>query len=158
MDKYAVIWTKATGAPVKLADMTLTPRELRVSKTQSAIDTGVPGVSLLHDFSNTAQLEYLRTENHHLPPQLAALLPPNDSSNPQRRILATLLERSIDVRGMPIIEKDWHMLLFAGHGGIGHLDVFRNDEAASHYYQASHDVQRKPLSGSSLLSAALLKR
>lgn len=106
MDKYGVIWTRANGMPVKIADMTLTPKELRIAKTQTALDSHVPGVSLLHDLSHLSQIEYLRTENNHLPPQLAALLPPNDINNPQRRILAALLERNINVRGMPIIERD----------------------------------------------------
>ncbi|MDP2433059.1 MAG: hypothetical protein Q8O33_13670, partial [Pseudomonadota bacterium] len=122
MDRYGVIWTRATGTPVKIADMTLTPRELRIAKTQAATEGNVPGVSLLHDLSRIPQIEYLRTENHQLPPQLAALLPPNDAHNPQRRILAALLERGVDVRGMPLLEKDWHMLMFAGRNGAPGFD------------------------------------
>ncbi|MDO9227894.1 MAG: HipA domain-containing protein [Pseudomonadota bacterium] len=150
MDRYGVIWTRATGTPVKIADMTLTPRELRITKTQAATDGNVPGVSLLHDVSRIPQIEYLRTEHHQLPPQLAALLPPNDVHNPQRRILAALLERIVNVRGMPLLEKDWHMLMFAGRNGAGHLDVFENDEAAGRHYQGNAIAQTKPLSGSSL--------
>lgn len=150
MDRYGVIWTRAAGAPAKLADMTLTPRELRIAKTQAATAQGLQGVSLLHDRAGLSQVEYLRTENHQLPPQLAALLPPNDPFNPQRRILAALLERSVDVRGMPILEKDWHMLQFAGRNGAGHLDVFESDTAAERYYQGRADVQQKSLSGSGI--------
>jgi alcohol dehydrogenase len=34
-------------------------------------------------------------------------------------ILSKLLSRHIDTRGMPIIEQEWEMLLFAGRNGIG---------------------------------------
>jgi serine/threonine-protein kinase HipA len=150
MDKYGVIWTRATGEPEKIADMVLTSSQLRITKTNSSIDKGVPGISLLHDISKINQLVYLRTESNHLPPQLAALLPPGDPKNPQRRILSSLLERSINVRGMPIIERDWHMLMFAGHNGIGHLDVFQNDDAATLFYQRAPLSAKKSISGSSI--------
>lgn len=150
MDKFGVIWTTATGQPEKIADMVLTPKQLRITKTNHAVELNIPGVSLLHDISRVPQIEYFRTENNHLPPQLAALLPPNDPKNPQRRILAALLERRVNVRGMSIMEKDWHMLLFAGHNGTGHIDVFANDESASLFYKNTATTQQKQLSGSSI--------
>lgn len=134
MDKHAVIWTRAGGSPIKLANMTLTDSELRITKTEEAIEANIPFVSVLHDIAGERTLVHRRTENNALPPQLQALLPPANPGNPQRKILATLLERKINVRGLPIIEKDWHMLLFAGRNGIGHLDVFASDLEADAYY------------------------
>jgi serine/threonine-protein kinase HipA len=135
MDKYGVIWTRVTGQPLKLAEMVLTPSELRITKTTEAIQLGLPGVSILHDKMNQATIIFHRTQNSSLPPQLKALMPPR-TNNPQYAILSKLLERHINVRGMPIIEQEWEMLLFAGRDAIGHLDVFKSDKEAERYYSA----------------------
>lgn len=150
MDKFGVIWTRVRGVPEKLADMVLTARELRITKTQSAIDRRLPGISVLHDLAGNHQINYRRSEYHNLPPQLASLLPSSDPGNPQRKVLSLLLDRKMEVRGMPVIERDWHMLLFAGHNGIGHIDVFASDEAAGQFYRNRDRVPEKPLSGSSV--------
>jgi serine/threonine-protein kinase HipA len=153
MDHYAVIWTQAAGAPQKLADMVLTPDELRVTKTPDAIAQGMPGLSLLHDKAGMAQAVYARSASHHLPSQLEALLPPRDHTNPQRRILAALLDRRLNTRGMQLIEQEWHMLMLAGRNGLGHLDVFRSDDHAREWYASGTDPHATGLAGSALWSA-----
>lgn len=135
MDRFAVIWTLAAGAPMKLADMVLTPSELRIAKTAEAIAQNVPGPSMVHDRVGEPVISYHRDQYRHLPPQLEALLPPANRDNPQRIILTKLLARRVETRGMPIIEQEWEMLLFAGRGGVGHLDVFRSDAEAETYYR-----------------------
>ncbi|HSG22013.1 MAG TPA: HipA domain-containing protein [Azonexus sp.] len=132
MDKFGVIWTRYGGQPCKLADMVLTPSELRITKHPDAV--GLPGPSLIHDKLGISTIEYKRDQWRHLPPQLEALLPPSNRDNPQRVILSKLLSRHIDTRGMPIIEQEWEMLLFAGRNGIGHLDVFPSDQIAERIY------------------------
>lgn len=149
-DRHAVIWTRALGAPAKLADMVLTDTELRVAKTERAIADGVPGISLLHDSGKQPQFVHRRGEGRPLPPQLEALLPPPDFMNPQRRILSSLLARRIDVRGMHPVEQQWHLLVFAGRNGIGHIDVFANDEDAAIYYARRGSLAARPATGSAL--------
>lgn len=153
MDHYAAIWTLAGGSPQKLADMVLTASELRVTKTPEAIALNLPGLSLLHDKAGLAQVVYARSASHHLPPQLEALLPPRDHTNPQRRILAALLDRTLNTRGMPVIEQEWHMLMLAGRNGLGHLDVFRSDDQARDAYAAGANQRASGLNGSALWSA-----
>lgn len=136
--------------PEKLADMVLTDTELRVTKTNSAVELNLPGISLLHDLADDALFVYKRLESNALPPQLAALLPPPDSSNPQRRILLALLDRHKNIRGMPSAQQQWEMLLFAGRNGIGHLDVFESDEFANRYYAARAAIDLRTAGGSDL--------
>jgi len=152
MDKYGVLWTRYSGSPVKLAEMTLTPSELRVTKTKEAINLGLPGISLVHDKLNHPTMVFPRTPTSNLPPQLRVLMPPRNN-NPQYVILSKLLERRINIRGMPIIDQEWEMLLFAGRNGIGHVDAFKSDQDAERYYLIP---SRKDLSkeGSSALWAA----
>lgn len=135
MDKFGVLWTRYGGTARKLADMVLTPKELRITKHPEAIAAKLPGVSLLHDKLGISTVVYQRDQWHHLPPQLEALLPPAQRDNPQRVILSHLLARQQEIRGLPVVEQEWAMLLFAGRNGIGHLEAFANDEQATHYYQ-----------------------
>jgi serine/threonine-protein kinase HipA len=140
MDRYAVLWTRAMGQPKKLADMLLNDQQLRITKTDEAMEQGIPGMSMLHDLARQQHIIYERAETHRLPPQLQALLPPRDNNNPQRLILGKSLAREINVAGMKPLDQEWHMLTFAGHGGIGHLDVFKTDELARQYYYAQPDM------------------
>ena len=137
MDRYAVIWTRVMGQPTKPANMLLNEQQLRITKTDEAMAQGIPGVSMLHDLARQQQIVYARGDAHRLPPQLQALLPPRDHNNPQRLILNRLLSREANVAGMKPLDQEWHMLTFAGHGGIGHLDVFKTDELAEEYYAQS---------------------
>ena len=134
MDRFAVIWTLATGAPMKLADMVLTSSELRITKTAEALARKVPGPSMIHDRVGAPVLRYHRDQYRHLPPQLEALLPPAHRDNPQRVLLTRLLARKVETRGLPVLEQEWEMLLVAGRGGVGHLDVFGSDAEAARYY------------------------
>ena len=122
------------GQPKKLANMLLNDQQLRITKTDDAMQEGIPGTSMLHDLAGQQQIVYQRHDSHHLPPQLQALLPPRHNNNPQRLILGKLLAREINVAGMKPLDQEWHMLTFAGHGGIGHLDVFKTDALAQKYY------------------------
>jgi serine/threonine-protein kinase HipA len=154
MDRYAVIWTRAGDHPAKLADMVLTSTELRVTKTDEAIDRALPGVSLLHDLAGQAQFSYARSEGRPLPPQLEILLPPPDHANPQRRILLALMDQHrIELRGLPVAEQHWKMLLFAGRNGIGHLDVFESDDDAQAYYTRTSAAVARPVDASGLWHA-----
>lgn len=134
-DHFGVVWTRVNGAPMKLADMVMTTIELRITKTPEAVLSGMAGVSLLHDKVGLQTVIYPVTPQFSLPPQLEALLPPKHSNNAQRILLSRLLARQVDIRGMPIHQQDWAMLMFAGRNATGHLDVFRSDQDAQAFYQ-----------------------
>lgn len=151
MDRYAVIWTRAGGEPAKLADMVLTDTELRITKTAEAQARRLPGVSLLHDLAGESQFSYARSEGKPLPPQLEVLLPPPEHTNPQRRVLLALMERrGIALRGLPVAEQHWQMLLFAGRNGLGHIDVFTHDDEARQFYAPAGEQPARPVDASSL--------
>lgn len=154
MDRYAVLWTRAGGTPQKLASMVLTDTEMRITKTPEAIAAKLPGISLLHDLAGNPQFVYGRSEGRPLPPQLEVLLPLADPMNVQRRILQLLMERQgIELRGRRPIEQQWLMLTFAGRNGVGHLDVFEDDDSARSFYTPKSTVNPLPVNGSSLWHA-----
>jgi len=84
MERFGVLWTRWGGLPRKLADMVLTPTELRITKHRDAIDAGLPGPSLVHDKLGVHTVVYKRDQWRHLPPQLEALLPPSNRDNRKR--------------------------------------------------------------------------
>ncbi len=134
-DRLAVIWTRAAGEPAKLADMVLTETELRITFDDSARKLKLPGLSMLHDMSGDSIMVYPRNGSRVLPPQLRALLPPDSSPNPQRRILLDLMVAcGRSIAGLPTELQQWEMLVFAGRGAVGHIDVFENDLDAQKYY------------------------
>ena len=142
-DRFAVVWTLASGAPEKLADMVLTETELRVTFSDPARDKGVPGLSMLHDMSGDSIMVYPRNGSRVLPPQLRALLPPDAALNPQRRILLDLmLSSGRSITGLPTELQQWEMLVFAGRNAVGHIDVFENDRDAQDYY--THNLASLP--------------
>lgn len=153
MDHHAVIWTRYLGTPKKLASMVLMPSELRITKTPEAIAAGLPGVSFLHDLAGLHQLNYPRTYVTRLPPQLRNLLPPANPGNPQRLIWTRALARTIDLRGMDAMLQEWHLLLLAGRNGLGHLDVFADDDAARAFYSRPALPQIADAAGASLWHA-----
>lgn len=48
-DRHAVIWTRISGTPVKMASIVTTARECRITYTKAFVDSGLPGLSLLAD-------------------------------------------------------------------------------------------------------------
>jgi len=148
-DRFAVAWTRASGAPEKLADMVLTETELRVTFSDPARRSGIPGLSMLHDMSGDSILVYPRNGSRVLPPQLRALLPPDAALNPQRRMLLDLMLASgRSITGLPTELQQWEMLVFAGRNAVGHIDVFENDRDAQDYYTRNYgSVQPEGRSG-----------
>lgn len=143
------MWTRASGTPEKLADMVLTETELRVTFSDAARRSGIPGLSILHDMSGDSILVYPRNGSRVLPPQLRALLPTDAALNPQRRMLLDLMLASgRSITGLPTEMQQWEMLVFAGRNAIGHIDVFENDRDAQGYYSQNYgSVQPAECSG-----------
>ena len=134
-DRHAVIWTRVSGQPLKMASLVATARECRIVYTKDFIDSGLPGLSLMADPVAIGQdaLVWKSTESRPLHPRLMAMIPPNQAGNLQRRIYAEILARR-PAPPAPGMETEWEMLMLSGHNGIGHVDVFPDDILASDWY------------------------
>lgn len=135
IDRHAVMWTRIGGQPFKMADIALTPKENRILYTREYIASGLPGFSLLADPEIVGQsaVVWNATDRRPFHPRLMAMLPPPGQDNFQRRILSELLAKR-EIAPAPGIETEWEMLLMSARNGIGHLDVFSDDLAATEWY------------------------
>lgn len=130
-DHHAVIWTRAGGSPVKMANMVLSKGECRITYTDEFIRMGLPGLSLVLDpvYVQKETIVWRSTDSHPFHPRIMTLIPPNRNGNLQRKIYVDMLRRNEkQVATGP--EMEWEILLAAGRNGIGHIDVFRSDEEA----------------------------
>ncbi len=152
-DRHAVIWTRAPkGVPVKMGSLVATGTESRFTYSQEFLDSNYPaGLSLLASpgLYKSEPFVHRNTEIQPLPPRLLAKIPPQRANNIQRRVYAALLAKRPNPPA-PGFDTDWELLMLAGHNGIGHLDVFRDDIEASKWYEAgisrlSFDGQRSQL-------------
>jgi serine/threonine-protein kinase HipA len=133
MDRTAEIWTRATGEPRHLGKLVLAGNQVRFSYARDAGD--LPGLSMVHDTRALAgeTITWPSTDNNPLPPMLQALVPPDQVSGLQRRILLRVLERNgVSIAKGPDLE--WNLLLLGGRNGIGHLDVFEDNSSARAWY------------------------
>ncbi len=74
------------------------------------------------------------------------MIPGRGQNNIQRRIYTRILEQRPNPPA-PGLETDWELLLLAGHNGIGHLDIFRDDRVAENYYTHRGDSFHHPAAG-----------
>jgi serine/threonine-protein kinase HipA len=133
-DRIAVIWTRLGSQPIKMGTLTVTDREARFTYESGYQKTGLRGLGLIYpteEFSATIVRE--RNEYFDLHPPVQALIPPRAERNFQRALILKYLE-SINITPDPGFDTDWNMLIRSGHGAIGHLDVFADDEAALQWY------------------------
>lgn len=134
-DKSAVVWTRLATRPVKMGRLYLTPTECRFSYDLDYLQKDLPGLGLIYDPKIIGETTIVRqrTEFFDLLPPIQFLVPPQSDNNFQRQLILNYLNKkgiSPD-RGL---DTDWEILKVAGHGGIGHLDVFENDEKALEWY------------------------
>ena len=129
MDREAVIWTNIGDAPVKMGRLNVTDEECRFNFDHAYLETNLPGMGVLHspDIVGRNPLVWKRTEYFPLFPELKSLIPPDNEQNFQRKLILAYLAK-IDVTPAIGFETDWEILMVAGHGGIGHNDVFKDDE------------------------------
>lgn len=145
-DKYAVIWTRAGGSPVKMGDLLVTTAETRFSYSEEFLASGNPaGLSLLASPALYGEQPVVYPARDQIPlfPRLMSMLPGHGPHNIQRRIYTRILEKRPNPPA-PGLETDWEILLLAGHNGIGHLDVFRDDRAAQAAYARHPESQLSP--------------
>ena len=145
-DREAVVWTRlpqpgengaaAEHTPRRMGRLYVTDRECRFTYDDGFLDTGLPGVGLVYapEYFGRTTIVRERSERFDLLPPLQSLIPPRDSDNFQRNLALKYLARQgkTDLKGF---DADWEILKISGHGGIGHLDVFADDAAASNWYE-----------------------
>lgn len=134
-DREAVVWTRLAVQPLKMGTLYVTDKECRFTYTPEYVKIGLPGLGLVYvpALLGTDTLARARTTDFDFHPPLQALIPPHSETNFQR----TLITRYLEKRGIPIptrFDADWEIITRAGHGGIGHLDVFASDEEAVRWY------------------------
>ena len=134
-DREAVVWTRIGMRPVKMGRIYMTDSECRFTYSEDFLKTGLPGLGLLYPTEIIQQTTIVRPRSEFfdfLPP-LQSLIPPRGEKNFQRQLILSYLAKRgiVPSRGF---DADWEILMMAGHGGIGHLDVFRDDEKAVQWY------------------------
>ncbi len=135
MDRDAVIWTSIGDAPMKMGRLNVTDEECRFNFEPAYLETNLPGMGVLHspEIVGKNPLVWKRTEYFPVFPELKSLIPPDNEQNFQRKLVLAYLAR-IDVTPAIGFETDWEILMVAGHGGIGHNDVFKDDDTARKWY------------------------
>ena len=149
-DLFAVIWTCASGAPRKVGQMVLTEREHRITLT----DPALAPYSLIASSAGLGSVVYASREGRWFEPHIQALLPQAGTLHAKlAQAAAQLALGEAAWRSASPREQSWHILLAAGHGGVGHLDVFTDDAAAqAHYREASAAPPQPATSALALLA------
>ena len=134
-DREAVVWTRIGHTPAKMGRLMVTDSQCRFTYDTEFIATGLPGLGVLYapDFIGATTIAWERTAHFDLLPQLQSLIPPQGESNFQRRLVLSYLQQQ-GITPTPGFDSDWAILMVAGHGGIGHLDVFASDAKAAEWY------------------------
>ncbi len=135
-DRSAVVWTRLGGEPRPMGRFTVTDRECRFTYAPGYADTGLPGLGVLYPpwLAAGHTLAWRRSAWFNLFPQLQAHIPPESEGGFQRRLILRYLERQ-GIHPAPGFDADWAILMVAGHGGIGHLDIFPDDTTAEAWYR-----------------------
>ena len=148
-DRFAVIWTRISGAPIKMGNLVATARECRFTYDSAFVDSGLPGFSLIAPAARLgiSPLIHISTERFPLHPRLMVMIPPNTPGNLQRRVYSEILAKGSSPPA-PGFETEWAILMLAGRDGIGHLDVFPSDTEAVSWY-SKRDKMNSVLGGRS---------
>ena len=96
----------------------------------------LPGMSLMDDVATEQEprVSYPVSERIPVLPRLLSLIPGRNPRNLQRAHYLKILQQRHGRPPPPGLETEWRLLLMAGHGGIGHVDVFADDRAAIGWY------------------------
>lgn len=134
-DKEAVVWTRLSGRAEKMGRLYLTETECRFTYELDYLALQQPGLGLLYDprVVQDSTIIRPRTEFFDFLPPIQSLLPPKGEHNFQRKLVLSYLA-SQGIQPVSGLETDWAILKIAGHGAIGHLDVFESDEKALQWY------------------------
>ncbi len=139
-DREAVVWTRLTGKPNRMGRLYVTDKECRFTYDENYLQLALPGIGLVYapEFYGSSTISRERQEPFDLFPPIQSLIPPKQSDNFQRNLALKYLHakygRSFNAQDMTSFDADWEILKVSGHGGIGHLDIFENDEQAENWY------------------------
>jgi len=134
-DRSAVVWTRLATRPVKMGQLYLTDTECRFSYDLDYLQMDLPGLGLIYDPKIIGENTIVRkrTQFFDLLPPIQFLVPPQSDNNFQRQLILNYLNKK-GIEPDKGIDTDWEILKVAGHGAIGHLDVFESDEKAIDWY------------------------
>jgi serine/threonine-protein kinase HipA len=136
-DREAVVWTRLGGYPARMGRLYLTESDSRFTYDPDYLHTGLPGLGLIYapEIYREHTIIRKRTAFFDFLPPIQSLIPPHSERNFQRRLILSYLAGTgiVPARGL---DEDWEILKVAGHGAIGHLDVFDSDEKARAWYAA----------------------
>ncbi|RDH83874.1 MAG: hypothetical protein DIZ80_06990 [endosymbiont of Galathealinum brachiosum] len=134
-DRQAVVWTRQTGKPVKMGRLYLTESDCRFTYELDYLSLQQPGLGLLYapEIVQESTIIRPRIEFFDFLPPIQSLVPPKGEHNFQRKLVLTYLAKK-GIQPSSGLEADWEILKISGHGAIGHLDVFENDEKALQWY------------------------
>jgi serine/threonine-protein kinase HipA len=134
-DREAVVWTRLGGSPARLGRLYVTDSDCRFTYDSDYVHGGLPGLGLIYTprIYRDNTIVRRRTAFFDFLPPVQALIPPHSERNFQRRLILAYLAGNGIVPGRGI-EEDWEILKVAGHGAIGHLDIFESDEKARAWY------------------------
>ena len=143
-----VVWTRIGAQPVKMGVLQATAAESVFVYDKSFIDMNLPGLGIVLSpaiFKNRP-IHREFSQSFNFPPPIQSLVPPHaNGKNFQRELVMRLLEKK-GIKPASSFEADWEILKIAGHGGIGHIDVFASDESAIEWYSTPtskmwHDIE-----------------
>jgi len=141
-DRHAVVWTRSGDAPMSMGTLLVTDTQSRFTYDQEFIESGLPGLGVLFqptDFGRTT-IAWERSTYFDMHPQFQTLVPPVSEENFQRRLILAYLEKK-GIQYKKGFDADWKIMMMAGHGAIGHVDVFENDERAMEWYQDTNKTE-----------------
>jgi len=142
-----VVWTRVGAQPVKMGVLEAKETYSQFTYDDSFIEMSLPGLGIVLSPAIFKKRPVRRefTQSFNFPPPIQSLVPPHSSGkNFQRELVMRMLEKK-DIKPTTSFETDWEILKIAGHGGIGHIDVFSSDEKAVEWYSTSsskswHDI------------------
>ena len=122
-------------APMKMGSLIVTDTHSRFTYEPDFLSTGLPGLGLMYapSYLGHNTLPWERVAYFDFPPQIQTLLPPESEENFTRRLILAYLEKQ-GLTGLTGFNANWAILMVAGHGGIGHVDIFENDQTAEDWY------------------------
>jgi len=134
-DRDAVIWTRLGGQPRRMGRLYITDRECRFTYDDDFLETTLPGLGIVYapEYFGKTTIVRARSELFDLLPPLQSLIPPRQTDNFQRNLAFKCLAAK-GITGLGGFDADWEIVKIAGHGGIGHLDLFENDTRAQDWY------------------------
>jgi len=139
-DKEAVIWTRVGGSANRMGRLYVTDKECRFTYDENFLQQNLPGMGMVYapTFYGNRTISRNRKTPFDLFPPIQSLIPPRQNDNFQRNLALKYLQSkyatSFNMQDMASFDADWEILKVSGHGGIGHLDVFENDDQAENWY------------------------